>query len=130
MKKLLSIIALAGIMTACNDRADEKSAASTDTTMAPAETQAPIPDTSLASATPAMKDSVMTMKDGKMMIAKGGNWEPMTSAVTCTNGRKVSVNGEVSKSGKSRKLTEGMMIDKDGQLMDKDGKMMDNTGWE
>jgi hypothetical protein len=36
----------------------------------------------------------------------------------------------VSKGGKTRKMEEGMMIDKDGQMMDKDGKMMDNTGWE
>ena len=75
------------------------------------------------------EDSVM-MKDGKMMIVKGGAWVAMDAPVTCTNGRKVSVNGEVSKGDKKRKLEEGMMIDKDGQIMDKDGKPMDTSGWD
>jgi len=59
-----------------------------------------------------------------------GSWSALSAPVTTTNGRKVSPNGEVSKNGKTRKMEEGMMIDKDGQLMDKDGKLMDNTGWE
>jgi len=54
----------------------------------------------------------------------------MDSAVTCTNGRKVAVDGTVSKGNKKRKMEEGMMIDKDGQLMDKNGKPMDTSGWD
>lgn len=72
----------------------------------------------------------MTMKDNKVMIVKSGAWAPLDSTVTCTNGRKVSVDGTVSKGDKKRKLEEGMMIDKDGQLMDKNGKPMDTSGWD
>jgi hypothetical protein len=77
-----------------------------------------------------MKDGLMTLKDGKMMIAKSGAWAAMDSAVTCTNGRRVAVDGTVSKGDKKRKLEEGMMIDKDGQLIDKNGKAMDTSGWD
>lgn len=133
MKKLLSIAVVAALIAACNDNTTSKEATSTDTTaVAPApDTAMAAPDTaSAASATPAVKDGLMAFKDGKVMVAKGGNWEPLKATFTCTNGRKVSPNGEVSKNGKKRKLTEGMMIDKDGQMMDKDGKMLDTTGWE
>jgi hypothetical protein len=128
MKKLLTIIAIAGFMTACNDSATKTDTTTTDT----ATTAAPAPaDTSSAANTqPALKDSLMTLKDGKMMIVKGGAWVALDAPVTCTNGRKVSLTGEVSKGQKKRKLTEGMMIDKDGQMMDKDGKLMDTSGWD
>lgn len=126
MKTLLALLAITATMIACNNSAKESdsskdSVVTTDTssTMAPANT-----------ATAPVKDSVMQFKDGKVMIMAGGTWSPLSATVTTTNGRKVSPNGEVSKNGKTRKMEEGMMIDKDGQLMDKDGKAMDNTGWE
>jgi hypothetical protein len=77
-----------------------------------------------------MKDGLMMLKDGKMQILKGGTWVAMDSAMTCTNGRKVSVNGEVSKGDKKRKLEEGWKIDMDGQITDKDGKLVDTSGWD
>ena len=127
MKKLLFVAAIACFAFACND-GSKSSTTTTDTaTAAPATT--PAADSSAASTT-ALKDGLMTMKDGKMMIVKGGAWVAMDAPVTCTNGRKVSVNGEVSKGDKKRKLEEGMMIDKDGQIMDKNGKLMDTSGWD
>ena len=129
MKKLLFTVAIASLTFACND-APKSSASTTDTT---ATTAAPAPaatDSSAAAAQPALKDSLMTMKDGKMMIVKNGAWMAMDAEVTCTNGRKVSVDGTISKKDKKRKLEEGMMIDKDGQIMDKNGKLMDTSGWD
>ena len=128
MKKLLFIVAIAGFTFACND-GSKSSTASTDTA---ATTAAPAPaaDSSAAATQAALKDGLMTMKDGKMMIVKNGAWAAMDAAVTCTNGRKVSVDGLVSKNDKKRKLEEGMMIDKDGQIMDKNGKLMDTSGWD
>jgi hypothetical protein len=129
MKKLLFIVAIAGFTFACND-GSKSSTTSTDTAAtAPAATPA-ASDSSAAAAQPALKDGLMTLKDGKMMIVKSGAWAAMDSAVTCTNGRKVSVDGLVSKNDKKRKLEEGMMIDKDGQIMDKNGKLMDTSGWD
>ncbi len=127
MKKLLLIAAISGFACACND-GSKSSTSSNDTaavTPAPATT-----DTSAAANTAALKDGLMTMKDGKMMIVKNGAWAAMDEAMTCSNGRKVSVDGEVSKGDKKRKLEEGMMIDKDGQIMDKNGKLMDTSGWD
>ena len=123
MKKLLLIVAIAGFTFACND-GSKSSTTSTDTA-------APMPaDTSSAAIQPALKDGLMTMKDSKMMIVKDGAWVAMDAPVTCTNGRKVDVSGEVSKGDKKRKLEEGMMIDRDGQIMDKNGKLMDTSGWD
>lgn len=127
MKKLLALFAIAGLMTACNDNATKDSSATGDTT---AVATTPAPDTTAATAATPVKDSVMQFKEGKVMIMVGGSWTALAGPVTTTNGRKVSPNGDVSKNGKTRKMEEGMMIDKDGQMMDKDGKMMDNTGWE
>jgi len=125
MKKLLLIGAIAGLTYACND-GSKSSTTSTDTA---ASTPAAA-DTSSAATKPALKDGLMTLKDGKMMIVNAGAWVAMDSLVTCTNGRKVAVNGDVSKGDKKRKLEEGMMIDKDGQIMDKNGKLMDTSGWD
>jgi hypothetical protein len=125
MKKLLLIAAIAGFTCACNG-GSKSSTTTTDTATAmPA-----MVDTSSAATKPALKDGLMTLKDGKMMIVKNGAWVAMDVPVTCTNGRKVSVNGEVSKGDKKRKLEEGMMIDNDGQIKDKDGKLVDTSGWD
>ncbi len=127
MKKFLAFLAITTFMTSCGGGA-EKSAASDSTSTE--VTPAPVDTTTATTAAPAVKDSLMQFKDGKVMIMSGGAWTALSAPLTTTNGRKVSPDGEVSKGGKTRKLEEGMMIDKDGQLMDKDGKMMDNTGWE
>jgi hypothetical protein len=129
MKKLIVLLAFAGFITACNDSAQKDSSA-TDTAATPEVTTPAASDTTAAPTTQAVKDSVMQLKDGKVVISIGGSWTPIAAAVTTSNGRKVSPTGEVSKNGKTRKLEEGMMIDKDGQIMDKDGKAVDNTGWE
>jgi hypothetical protein len=126
MKKLLFIAAIAGLTYACNSDAKPST---TDSTTAPAATT-PATDSSASATQAALKDGLMTMKDGKMMIVKAGAWAPMDSTVTCTNGRKVAADGTVSKGDKKRKMEEGMMIDKDGQLMDKNGKPMDTSGWD
>jgi hypothetical protein len=125
MKKLLLIAAIAGFTFACNDGSKSSTTATDTATVTPAAV-----DTSSAAAKPELKDGLMTMKDGKMMIVKGGAWAAMDAPVTCSNGRKVSVSGEVTKGDKKRKLEEGMMIDKDGQIMDKNGKLMDTSGWD
>lgn len=128
MKRLLFIAAIAGLACSCGDGGSKSS--TTDTTAAPAATTpAPAPDSAAATQS-SLKDGLMTFKDGKLMIVKAGAWAVADSTVTCTNGRKVSPDGTVSKGDKKRKLEEGMMIDKDGQLMDKNGKPMDTSGWD
>ena len=127
MKKLLFISAIAGLTFACNS---DSKPSTTDSTAA-TTTPAPAATDSSATATQSLKDGLMTMKDGKMMIVKSGAWAPLDSAMTCTNGRKVALDGTVTKgNSKGRKLEEGMMIDKDGQIMDKNGKLMDTSGWD
>jgi hypothetical protein len=130
MKKLLFLAAVAGLTFACNNGSSSSSSsdsAKTDTTKA---AMAPAADSSTTATQATLKEGLMTLKDGKMMVVKNGAWAPMDSAMTCTNGRKVALDGTVSKGNKSRKMEEGMMIDKDGQMMDKNGKLMDTSGWD
>jgi len=133
MKKLLSIIALASFMTACNDSSTSTDTTTTDSTKMDTSSMMGAPpvatDTSAAMSSSAVKEDMMKMKDGKMMVMKNGSWEEMKEEMACTNGCKVKPNGEVTKGDKKKTLTEGMMIDKDGQIMDVNGKMMDESGW-
>src|SRR5215467_2653335 len=131
MKKLFALLAIAGTISACNNASKDDSSKAADTATTTATT--PAPDTTAATTmttAPAVKDSMMQFKDGKVMIMTSGSWKELSAAVTTKNGRKVNPNGEVSKGKVKRKMEEGMMIDIDGQMMDKDGKVMDNTGWE
>ena len=126
MKKLLLIAAIACFTFACND-GSKSSTSATDTA---ATMPATAPAGSDSSATQTMKDGLMTLKDGKVLVLKGGAWVPMDSTFTCTNGRKVSVTGDITKGDKKRKLEEGWKIDMDGQITDKDGKLVDTSGWD
>ncbi len=126
MKKLFPVLASACILFACGEASTSgDDSATTDTSTSSSTTP-----TDTITTAGAVKDGVMQMKDGKVVIMRNGSWEPITADVTTTNGRKVSPDGNVTKGDRKRKLEEGMMIDQDGQLMDKDGKMLDNTGWE
>lgn len=127
MKKFLAILTITAAMAACNNAA-EQNETPVDTVAATPAT--PAPDTTAEAAAPAApKDSLMQFKEGKVMIVTAGTWSALSAPVTTSNGRVVKPNGEVSKGGKTRKLEEGMMIDKDGQMTDKDGKPLDTTGW-
>lgn len=128
MKKILFVAAIAGLSFACNNNdngSGPKDPATPSAAAAPAGT-----DSSAKTAQSALKDGLMTLKDGKVEIVKNGAWAPLDSAVTCSNGRKVALDGTISKGDKKRKLEEGQMIDKDGQLTDKDGKPLDTSGWD
>jgi Domain of unknown function (DUF6799) len=69
-------------------------------------------------------DGVM-MKDGKMMMMKGGKASgPMDKEMTMSNGTKVKPDGSMTmKDGKT-------MMMKNGQMMTTDGKMMESKPME
>jgi hypothetical protein len=132
MKKLLLIASVAVCAYACND-GSKSSTTTTDTAAAAPAVTAPAVDSSAAKTTDStatLKDGLITLKDGKVLTVKGGVWVPLEAAVTTTNGRKVSPNGEISKGDKKRKLEEGWVIDPDGQIKDKNGKLLDTSGWD
>lgn len=128
MKKLLALLAISGSIIACNNSGSSTDSSATSDTAS--KTVTPSTDSIGTTSTAPVKDSLMQFKEGKVLVMLSGAWSPLSGPITTSNGRKVSPDGEVSKNGKTRKLEEGMMIDKDGQLMDKDGKLLDNTGWE
>ena len=122
MKKLFLVLAIGAVFAACNNETKTDNPATGDTTT----TVAPPPPVESAP----VKDSVMQYKGGKVQIMLGGSWSDLSAPVTTSNGRTVTPTGDVTKGKITRKMDEGMMIDKDGQMMDKDGKPMDTTGWE
>ena len=65
-----------------------------------------------------MKKDCIMMKDGKMMVMKGGNVMPMDSDMTMPNGTMVMKDG-------SYMMKDGpKMMFKEGEKMDMNGKMM------
>ncbi len=74
----------------------------------------------------AMHDGAM-MKDGKMMMMKGGKSMEMKKTMTMSDGTKVMKDGKVMmKNGKSMMMKDGDMVMMDGKMMMmKDGKMME-----
>jgi len=133
MKKLLSAIAIAATLVACNNSSESADTAADSTNKMSTDTMStpPVMDTSskMSGSMYTPSEGTMTMKDGKMMEMKNGNWVAMDKTITCTDGCKVMTTGEVvMKDGKKMMLKEGEMVDKDGNMMDKDGKMLDMKG--
>ena len=63
-----------------------------------------------------MKDCVM-MKDGKMMVMKGGKTGMMDKDMTMKNGATVMKDGTVKmKDGKTMMMKEGDMMDMSGKM--------------
>ncbi|MEO8584400.1 MAG: DUF6799 domain-containing protein [Flavitalea sp.] len=63
-----------------------------------------------------MKDCVM-MKDGKMMVMKGGENMAMTDNMTMTNGTMVAPDGSVTtKDGKTTMMKDGECVYMDGKM--------------
>lgn len=97
------IAAVAAIFTACNDEKKTETTTGTDTSVSSLTKDAMLTD-SLNKAeaekpmTPAMADGDIMMKDGKVMIMKGGAWVALDKAVTLANGTVVMPNGEDRKS--------------------------------
>jgi len=72
--------------------------------------------------TPMPKDAIM-MKDGKMIVMKGGQTMMMEKEMTLGNGTMVMTDGTIKmKNGKTMKMTEGQSMSMSGK-MNKMGKM-------
>jgi len=114
MKKLFFVAAIAAIattFTACNDQ---------NTTSTTTVTS----DSSSVVNTKTSTEGDMKMKDGKMMIVKGGVPVVMTQSVTLNNGTIVMTNGEVRmKDGTTMMLTEGATVHGNGSMIDKEGNV-------
>ena len=66
-----------------------------------------------------MKDCVM-IKDGKMMVMKGGKKMEMESEMTLTNGAKVNTDGMLTKQdGTTKQLKNGDGLYMDGKMVNK-----------
>ena len=71
-----------------------------------------------------MKDCVM-MKDGKMMVMKGGEKMAMDNETTFTNGSKVGTDGMLTKQdGTTKQLKNGDCVYMDGKMVSKMKKGM------
>ena len=69
-----------------------------------------------------MKDCVM-MKDGKMMVMKGGKKMDMETEMTLTNGSTINTEGMLTKQdGKTKQLKNGDGLYMDGKMVAKMNK--------
>jgi regulator of RNase E activity RraA len=107
MKKIIMVFAIVG---ACTTLAVAQDSSATSTTPAP----------SAKAGSHQMKDCVM-MKDGKVMVMKGGAVTALYGDLTLTNGTTVKSDGTVKASdGTTMKLMEGEKIDMDGKMLKMD----------
>ena len=132
MKRFFAAWALGCALVACNNNASDTTTTDSTTTITTDSTTtmmtpAPATDTAGSMNSTAMHEGMMTMREGKVVEMKNGQWVAIDKTVTCTDGCKVMPNGDVvMKDGMKMKLKEGESIDKDGNMMDKSGKMMDD----
>ena len=107
MKKLIGMLALSFATFACFSQDSIKMK------------DAGMQDTASMSSSTKMKDCLM-MKDGQMMVVKGGQKMAMNRTMTLNNGTTVMQDGTVTMtSGDTKKLKDGQWIGMDGKI----GKM-------
>ncbi len=71
-----------------------------------------------------MKEDMVMMKDGKMMVRKNGETKPMMMDMTMSNGTKVMMDGKVMMAdGMSRMMMDGEAMTMDGTMTTMDDKM-------
>ena len=133
MKKLIAIVSIAAFMTACNGNQSSTSEMTTSDSTSLMKGSSMSHDSSMSMSTMNapmdLKEGMMIMKGGKMMVMKEGKTKEMDQTMTCTDGCKVKPSGEVvMKDGKTMMMKEGEVIDKDGNMMNDNGKMMMDNG--
>jgi hypothetical protein len=66
-----------------------------------------------------MREHILMMKDGRVMIMRDGDMLPMEEEVTMPDGTQITVDGRVIlPDGSSRMMMEGESIDLEGQMVD------------
>ncbi len=71
-----------------------------------------------------MKEDMVMMKDGKMMVRKNGEIMPMTMDMAMSNGTKIMMDGKVMMvDGTSRMMMDGEAVTMDGRMTKMDDKM-------
>jgi hypothetical protein len=64
-----------------------------------------------------MKEDMVVMKSGKMMVVKNGEMSPMDMVMTLSNGTKVAMDGTITMpDGTSRMLMDGEAMTLDGEM--------------
>jgi hypothetical protein len=64
-----------------------------------------------------MKEDMVMMKGGKMMMVKDGEMRPMDMVVTMSNGTKVTMDGTITMpDGTSRMMMDGEAMTMDGEM--------------
>ena len=75
-----------------------------------------------------MREDMVMMKDGKMMIVRHGEMKPMDMVMTLSNGTKVAMDGTITMpDGTSRMMMDGEAITLDGEITTVED-MKDNLG--
>lgn len=136
MKKAIIIAAAVCLMSACSSNSNN-APNTADTVSTPSSTNmrqdsiTNAGDTmhpmAAGAASAAMGEGDITMKHGKMMVMKNGQWIDLKGPATLSNGYKVMSNGDVMIKGKKYRMYEGYSARANGEMTDSSGKIMDST---
>jgi hypothetical protein len=64
-----------------------------------------------------MKEDMVMMKGGTMMVVRNGEMKPMDMVMTMSNGTKVAMDGTITMpDGTSRRLMDGEAMTMDGEM--------------
>ena len=79
-----------------------------------------------------VKEDLVVMMNGKMMVRRNGELKPMDMVMTLSNGTKVAMDGSITRpDGTSRLLMDGEAMTLDGEMTTladvKDEDMESNT---
>lgn len=130
MKKLFVLAAMAAGFASCGNNAT-----TTEAEPSKVETEVTTPDPGTGNETTEVTtiykaaDGDITLKEGKLMVYKNGDWIVAEKDITLDDGTVVTVKGDATKDGKTVTIKEGESVSKVGQFFDKTGKAVSNA-WD
>ena len=64
-----------------------------------------------------IREDIVVMKGGKMMVLRNGEMKPMDLVMTLSNGAKIAMDGSVTMpDGTTRRLMDGEAMTMDGEI--------------
>lgn len=130
MKKLVLLMAVAGMFAACTDNKTEESTTTVDTAMN-ADGTATVTETTTTQTTYTPAEGDVKRENNMIVVYRSNAWTPVSEKeVMLDNGTVVSSNGEVKNNeGKVVVIEEGQTVTKTGRFFDRTGNAIENA-WD
>ncbi len=130
MKKLVLLMAVAGMFAACNENKTEETTTNVDTTMTPSGDMA-VTETKTTTTTYTPAEGDVKRENNMVVVYRNGAWTPVTEKeVAMDNGVVVTDKGEARNAdGKVIVIEEGETMSKTGRFFDRTGNAIER-GWD